>query len=295
VLKDTVKSLQGCDSIYNIVNININPITTTTNIQTLSSCKSVVYNGNTYATSTVLKDTVKSFQGCDSIYNIVNININPIITIVKATNYTGCGFVNYKSVLYTTSISYYDTINNQQGCDSIYNINNIIVYPLPKIIAGGDLLVMPNSSVVLNPSISNAISISYTPSKYLDDSTSNSPICRPLSDQTYSIKATSIDGCTDTSSLKILIVKPISVPNVFSPNGDGINDTWDIAHIMDYPFATINIFNRQGQLLKSSKTRSIKVWDGTYNGQPVPVAVYYWIIKLTPNSEPMSGIVTVLR
>jgi hypothetical protein len=48
-------------------------------------------------------------------------------------------------------------------------------------------------------------------------------------------------------------------------------------------------------MLKSSKTKSIKVWDGMYNGQPVPVAVYYWIIKLTPNSEPMTGTVTVLR
>ncbi|MCX6207985.1 MAG: gliding motility-associated C-terminal domain-containing protein, partial [Bacteroidetes bacterium] len=295
VLRDTVKSYQGCDSIYNTVNITINPLTPTTKTQTLSSCKSIVYNGNTYAVSTVLRDTVKSTKGCDSVYNIVSISINPIIVIVKTANYTGCGSVNYKNVLYTTSISFFDTIKNLQGCDSIYNINNIVVYPLPKIIVGGNLLVMPNSSVVLNPSISNAISISFTPSKYLDDSTSSNPICTPLSDQAYLIKATSIDGCTETSSLKIFIVKPVSIPNIFSPNGDGINDTWDIAHITDYPFATISIFNRQGQLLKSATSKSIKVWDGTYNGQPVPIAVYYWIIKLTPSSEPMSGIVTVLR
>ena len=295
VLRDTIKSLQGCDSIYNITNININAITTTTNNQTISSCKSIVYNGNTYFASTVLRDTIKSLQGCDSIYKVVNIYIKPIIAITKTSNFTGCGSVRYNNVLCTTSISYFDTIRSLQGCDSVYNTTNIIVYPLPTVIAGSDLYVMPNSSVVLNPIITNATTVNFTPANYLDDATSSHPICTPLSDLTYLIKATSIDGCTDTSSLKIFIVKPINVPNVFSPNGDGINDTWDIAHITDYPFATISIFNRQGQLLKSSKTKSIKVWDGTYNGQPVPVAAYFWIIKLTPNSEPMSGIVTVLR
>ncbi len=295
VVKDTVKSKQGCDSVYNTVNININPITTTTNTETISSCKSIVYNGNTYPSSAVIHDTIKSLKGCDSVYNIVNINIKPIVAITKTSNFTGCGSVNYNSVLYTTSISYFDTIRSLQGCDSVYNTTNIIVYPLPTVIAGSDLYVMPNSSVVLNPIITNATTVNFTPANYLDDATSEHPICTPLSDQNYLIKATSIDGCTDTSSLKIFIVKPINVPNVFSPNGDGINDTWDIEHITDYPFATISIFNRQGQLLKSSKTKSIKVWDGTYNGQQVPVAAYYWIIKLTPNSEPMSGIVTVLR
>ncbi|MCX6208961.1 MAG: hypothetical protein NTZ59_05525, partial [Bacteroidetes bacterium] len=90
ILKDTIKSFQGCDSIYNIANINITPITTATNTQTLSSCKSIVYNGNTYAASTVLRDTVKSFQGCDSIYNIANINITPITTATNTQTLSSC-------------------------------------------------------------------------------------------------------------------------------------------------------------------------------------------------------------
>ena len=57
IIKDTVKSYQGCDSVYNNVNITITPLATITNTQTISSCKSIVYNSNTYSASTVLRDT----------------------------------------------------------------------------------------------------------------------------------------------------------------------------------------------------------------------------------------------
>jgi gliding motility-associated-like protein len=130
ILKDTVKSFQGCDSIYNIVNININPITTTTNTQTFSSCKDIVYNGITYSSSTILKDTVKSFQGCDSIYNVVNININPITTTTNTQNFSSCKDIVYNGITYSSSTVLKDTVKSFQGCDSIYNIVNININPI---------------------------------------------------------------------------------------------------------------------------------------------------------------------
>jgi gliding motility-associated-like protein len=142
VLKDTVKSFQGCDSIYNIVNININPITTTTNTQTFNSCKDIVYNSITYTSSTVLKDTVKSFQGCDSVYNIVNININPITTATNNTSLSGCGSVTYKGNTYNASIVLKDTIKSFQGCDSICNIATLTVFIVPNA---------PTASVTMQP------------------------------------------------------------------------------------------------------------------------------------------------
>ncbi len=130
VLKDTVKSFQGCDSIYNVVNININPITTTTNTQTFSSCKDIVYNTITYSSSTVLKDTVKSFQGCDSIYNVVNININPITTTTNTQTFSSCKDIVYNTITYSSSTVLKDTVKSFQGCDSIYNITNININPI---------------------------------------------------------------------------------------------------------------------------------------------------------------------
>ena len=294
VVRDTVKSYQGCDSIYNVFNITVKPIIPVTHTQTLASCKTIVYNGNAYNTSSVLKDTVKSFQGCDSVYSVVKININPIIPITNNINVNGCDSVIYKGISYTASTVFVDTVRNASGCDSAYKITNITVYPVPTIDAGNDVFVQPNSSVTLNPTITNTATISWSPANYLDDATSNDPVCTPLTDQAYIIKATSSDGCWDTASLKVFIIKPIKVPNVFSPNNDGINDTWDIENLEYYPFATVEIFNRYGQLLKSSRAHK-KVWDGMYNGNPVPIATYYYIIRLTPASQPISGSVTVLR
>ncbi len=73
---DTVKSYYGCDSVYKHVNIvikYINPFTKTANI---SNCHSVTFNGITYTKSVIIRDTVKSYYGCDSIYNVTNINVS---------------------------------------------------------------------------------------------------------------------------------------------------------------------------------------------------------------------------
>ena len=75
-IKDTLKNIAGCDSVYNNVNITITPITATTNNINFNSCNSVTYLGTVYTNSTTIKDTLKSLGGCDSIYNTANITIN---------------------------------------------------------------------------------------------------------------------------------------------------------------------------------------------------------------------------
>jgi len=92
----------------------------------------------------------------------------------------------------------------------------------------------------------------------------------------------------DEGSLKI------SVPNAFSPNGDGINDTWVITHLSAYPGATVQVFNRYGQLVFQSENNS-KTWDGTYNGKPLPMATYYYIIDLKNNQKKLAGSITIFK
>jgi hypothetical protein len=127
VIRDTVRSFQGCDSIYNVANITIKPITPTTNSVAYAGCSSVVYKSITYTKSSVIRDTVRSFQGCDSIYNVANITIKPIAPTTNSVAYAGCSSVVYKSITYTKSTVIRDTIKSYQGCDSIYNVANITV------------------------------------------------------------------------------------------------------------------------------------------------------------------------
>ena len=84
------------------------------------------------------------------------------------------------------------------------------------------------------------------------------------------------------------------IPNVFSPNGDGINDDWQIDFLWNYPECRVEIFNRNGHKIYSS-VGYFSPFNGTYNGQPLPVATYYYIIDLRNGDGLLSGSVTILR
>ena len=86
----------------------------------------------------------------------------------------------------------------------------------------------------------------------------------------------------------------ISIPNTFTPNGDGVNDLWDINALGAYPGCTISIFSRNGALVYNSINYP-KAWDGTYNGQKLPVGTYYYVIDLKNGKKPLAGSVTILR
>jgi gliding motility-associated-like protein len=86
----------------------------------------------------------------------------------------------------------------------------------------------------------------------------------------------------------------IIIPNSFSPNGDGRNDLWEIENLSAYPHNTVEIFNRYGQRLFRSIGYNI-AWDGTFKGQPVPPATYYYIVNLKNGNKSFSGSVTIVR
>jgi gliding motility-associated-like protein len=87
---------------------------------------------------------------------------------------------------------------------------------------------------------------------------------------------------------------PLTIPNIFSPNGDGIEDTWVIEGIKNYPNCVVQLFNRWGDLLFYSTGYGIP-WDGTYQGQNVPVGTYYYVVDLKNGGAFLGGYVTVLR
>ena len=84
------------------------------------------------------------------------------------------------------------------------------------------------------------------------------------------------------------------VPNTFTPNGDGINDTWNLPALLAYPNCTVNIYDRYGQMVFRSIGYAIP-WDGRYNSKNVPTGVYYYIIDRKNNTAAVSGSLTVLR
>ena len=86
------------------------------------------------------------------------------------------------------------------------------------------------------------------------------------------------------------------IPSVFTPNGDGFNDNWQIDGIDLYTNPTVKIFNRWGQLVFESVEKPYVSWDGEgINNKSQEIATYYYVIDLNKDDKKYNGSVTIKR
>jgi len=172
---------------------------------------------------------------------------------------------------------------------------SLTIYPVPTVNAGPDRFVLEGGSAVLIATASgNGLSYLWTPTTGLNNPTVLQPTSTPKDDVNYQVLVTSADGCTASDQVFVKLLKTPTIPNVFTPNNDGINDRWEIKYLESYPGATIEVFNRYGSLVY----RSIgypKPWDGTYNGKEMPAGTYYYIINPKNGRKQISGFVDIVR
>lgn len=186
-------------------------------------------------------------------------------------------------------------ITNQQGCFSDTAIKNVVVHSYPIVNAGPDQYVLEGGSTVLNATAyGNNLQYRWTPATWLDNPTILKPVSTPADDISYRLTVTGTGGCTNYDDVFIKLLKAPTIPNAFSPNGDGINDVWLIKYLESYPGCTVQVFNRYGSIVFESNGYA-RPWDGTMNGSPLPVGVYYYIINPKNGRKPYTGNVTILR
>jgi gliding motility-associated-like protein len=182
------------------------------------------------------------------------------------------------------------TIN---GCESPRARITVVISPNPIVSAGGPYIeIQEGSSIRLSgAAVGNSLTYIWQP---INVSNTLTPLVSPSNDITYTLTATTRDGCTASDTVRVVVLKELVIPNVFSPNGDNINDTWVIEHILRYQSAKIDIFNRYG-LKVYSTVGYAKAWDGTYKGNPLPVGTYFYVIQIGTNKKPLSGSVSIIR
>ena len=112
----------------------------------------------------------------------------------------------------------------------------------------------------------------------------------------YTLSVTDIFGCEANEMAKVEInnVACLSIPNTFSPNNDGINDTWVIHNINLYPDCFMQVFNQWGTIVFESQSYS-QEWDGTYMGNPLPAGTYYFILSFDESLETIKGTITIIK
>jgi len=133
-------------------------------------------------------------------------------------------------------------------------------------------------------------------SNTLSDKTISNPIATPITETLYRIKVFTNKNCEAVDSVLVKIASDLFIPNVFSPNGDGKNDKWEVEDKAKVLFLKATIFDRYGKLVKTLFGNKI-AWDGLYNGQPLPIATYYYVLTITSGniSQNVGGWIQLLR
>jgi gliding motility-associated-like protein len=112
---------------------------------------------------------------------------------------------------------------------------------------------------------------------------------------TCSIKINDICSMPASSEpLTVHLIKELVIPNTFTPNGDGVNDTWTISGILSYPGNILSVYNRYGELVYQARGYS-NTWMGIYKGGSLPVATYYYTLDLGKHRAILSGWVAIMR
>jgi gliding motility-associated-like protein len=190
------------------------------------------------------------------------------------------------------TISYH--FSAQNGCDTTAE-QIITVNPLPIVNAGNDLILLEGESVVLPATASGpGLTYEWAPARGLDNKNVLNPVSSAIENITYKITVTTDAGCIATDEIVVTVLKKPLVVNAFTPNGDGVNDTWNIKYLETYPGNTVDIYNRQGEKVYSSIGYAIP-WDGRYKGAILPTGTYYYIINPKNGRKLISGNVTIIK
>ena len=263
----------GCDSIT-VLNLSIKPVFDT--IFTHSICAGEVYDffGQNLSVSGVYTHNLTNQYGCDSMI-ILTLDIKPMATtqiaafICKDTTFS---FAN-KNLRFAGI--YYDTLKTIQGCDSIIELTldiDTLIYDFEISTMG---FLCENKQIELTAAINNV--------DYLWNTGETSRSIRVWEEGLYSV-AVNAGQCQKFKEIEVSCPCKMRLPNLFTPNGDGLNDVYLPEILFELESFSMVIFNRWGQ--KVYETNTYTAWNGKINGQDASAGVYFCVIEFSNKKYP---------
>lgn len=156
---------------------------------------------------------------------------------------------------------------------SLFSTVNLLSEEVMRITAGESV----------SPSASGATDYRWSPAAGLSNPDIANPVASPIKTTVYTVEATTAEGCVvrDTLTIEVdespLSAATLYVPNLFSPNGDGQNDTFRL-YGPNVSAISWQVYDRQGTKLFEANDLAAE-WNGQHRGQPVPNGVYLWKIS----------------
>jgi len=183
-----------------------------------------------------------------------------------------------------------------RACPDTSASHDVNVFSAPSINIGADTSICPGSDPIWPEDVINE---SNPQARWLwstGQTTSKIMVTAP-GDYVVTVK---IDGCEASDTLSVSNSCYLDIPNVFTPNGDGLNDYFLPRNLLAKGLATfkMDIYNRWGELIFETTNTDGRGWDGRFNNTPQPEGVFVYVIDATfidGEKEHHTGNVTLLR
>ena len=190
---------------------------------------------------------------------------------------------------------YIVTVTNQFACSDTASVN-IVVNTSPSANAGPDRTIIKGDFIkIIGSATGESITTIWEPPTNIENTQILQPTVNPITDIDYILKVTSINGCgIAIDTMHVFVYGGIFIPKAFSPNGDGINDTWRIPSLAAFPQFELSIFNRFGQLVFRNEHSNIS-WNGMYNNSPAPAGAYVYLIDLKQPPGILKGTLLIIK
>jgi gliding motility-associated-like protein len=289
----TLTSHLGCDSLLTI-KLTYLPTTEFKTIQH-NKCGAFVYGSRTYTQNDSFTETIKNYLNCDSIVtkHIVTITKpNPIVLEPKSIPF--CEEILHRNQAKTQSFYTQDTVKSAEFpyCDSLYQpiFYQRDVRPDLAIYAASDTVVR-GQAIQLSAALAN---------NYRWNTGEQTTVIRPRIEESaiFTVRGWNLENCESQASISITAIEPLIIdfPTAFSPNGDGLNDSFYPNTNQTITIESFDIYNRIGEKVYSYTPQSPS-WNGFYLGQSAAKGVYSYILnyRFLANRFTKTGEVMVVR
>ncbi|MCG8477376.1 MAG: HYR domain-containing protein [Cytophagales bacterium] len=221
------------------------------------------------------------------------LNNCPVVSLTNDFNGTGNASGTYP--IGTTVVNW--TVEDSKGRRG-YCRMEVRVPPAITISLNPVDSIFQGSSVQLEPRVTGANRFRWAPAAGLNDPNIENPIASPAQTTQYVFFAwrDGFANCTQEAMVKVVVIEELEIPDVFTPNGDGINDFFEVKGVNVYPEARMRIYNELGDILFESNAGYTNLWDGTNRGKKLVSKSYYWVLELNDDRNTnLTGIITIIR
>jgi len=210
------------------------------------------------------------------------------------------GVTTSETFIANTEGEYWVRIVDSVGC-SIADTAYLTVNDLPAVDLGNDTVLCDDDDLLVLDVSQYGDFYNWWEYNYGTDETSNLGISSFIEVGTETatrdiwVSVEDANGCIGYDTITVAFCGDFVVPNAFTPNDDGHNETWDIQYLNQFKNVTVDVYNRFGDRVFSSKGYDV-AWDGRDGkGKKLPMDTYYYVIDLHNGEQPKVGTVTLVR